>query len=99
MFDDGETWIYQSNIQTAVAGAYANDVVVNATSVQDQTAADAGIDIADYFGVVPEIIVDKKTDGVDHGLNVFQGQSITWTYDVTLGPTSNVESRQRRSHR
>ena len=89
VFDAGETWLYQSVIQTAVAGAYANDVVVNATSVQDGTPADAGIDIGEYFGVVPEIIVDKTTNGVD-GLNVFQGQAITWTYDVSLGLNSNV---------
>ena len=90
VLDVGETWLYESVVQSATTGTYTNNVKVDGTSVQDQTAAGEGIATSGYFGVDPEILVDKKTNGIDHGLNLLQGQAITWTYDVTLG-AGNVD--------
>ena len=90
VLDVGETWLYESVIQSATTGTYTNNVKVDGTSVQDQTAAGEGIATSGYFGVDPEILVDKKTNGIDHGLNLLKGQAITWTYDVTLG-AGNVD--------
>jgi len=90
VLDVGETWLYESVTQSATTGTYTNNVKVDGTSVQDQTAAGEGLATSGYFGVDPEILVDKKTNGIDHGLNLLQGQAITWTYSVTLG-AGNVD--------
>ncbi|RWD21045.1 MAG: hypothetical protein E5V63_29390 [Mesorhizobium sp.] len=62
-----------SNIGTA-SGSFTDDA--------GHTATPQDTDPSSYFGADPHITLDKKTNGVDHGLNIFQGQPVTWTYDV-----------------
>ncbi|MDX8535170.1 hypothetical protein RFM41_29675 [Mesorhizobium sp. VK25A] len=82
--DVGETWIYTAS---GVAGkdSYSNIGSASGSFTDDasHTRTDTETDASSYFGADPHITLDKKTNGVDHGLNIFQGQAVTWTYDVT----------------
>ncbi|MDX8452730.1 hypothetical protein RFM98_08180 [Mesorhizobium sp. VK9D] len=84
LLEKGETWIYTAS---GVAGkdAYTNTGTANGSFTDDAGHVGLATDSDDssYFGADPHITLDKKTNGVDHGLNIFQGQPVTWTYDVT----------------
>lgn len=84
LLDLGEAWIYTA---TGVAGTdnYTNTGSASGSFTDDagHTGTDTATDDSSYFGADPHITLDKKTNGVDHGLNIFQGQPVTWTYDVT----------------
>ncbi|MER8753943.1 hypothetical protein NKH57_33055, partial [Mesorhizobium sp. M1050] len=71
---------------TGVAGIGAYSNIGTATGSFTDTAGHSAnpddTDGSSYFGANPHITLDKKTNGVDHGLNIFQGQPVTWTYDV-----------------
>ncbi|MBZ9868681.1 hypothetical protein LB515_25185, partial [Mesorhizobium sp. CA15] len=84
VFDIGESWIFTAS-GTSQAGAYENTGTAT-SSYQDDAGHSVPVtahDDSSYFGADPHITLDKKTNGVDHGLNIFQGQAVTWTYDVT----------------
>ncbi|AZO47943.1 MAG: hypothetical protein EOS54_24200 [Mesorhizobium sp.] len=78
-----EAWVYTG---TGVAGIgdYSNIGTASGSFTDDagHTATPQDTDPSSYFGADPHITLDKKTNGVDHGLNIFQGQPVTWTYDV-----------------
>ncbi|HTM54546.1 MAG TPA: VCBS repeat-containing protein, partial [Pirellulales bacterium] len=81
--DLGETWVYTAN-GTAITGNYSNLGTVSGT---DTTGASVqASDSSSYFGVDPEIAVNKVTvDGATSGdgLNILTGESIGWRYTVT----------------
>ncbi|CAN7436987.1 hypothetical protein LJR246_002821 [Mesorhizobium sp. LjRoot246] len=81
--DTNETWTFTG---TGVAGIgnYSNigTATGSFTDTAGHTATPEDTDGSSYFGANPHITLDKKTNGVDHGLNIFQGQPVTWTYDV-----------------
>ncbi|MEM9273463.1 MAG: hypothetical protein AAGA80_10945, partial [Cyanobacteria bacterium P01_F01_bin.143] len=79
-----ETWIYTAT-GTAIAGQYDN--IGTVTGDSDGVPVEAE-DPSSYFGIAPEIDIDKVTNG-DDGLNIPLGDAITWTYTVTN--TGNVE--------
>ncbi len=72
---------------TAVAGDYTNTGTADADGPQDQPAS--GSDNSGYFGASPSVSIDKKTNGVDSGATVLEGEAVTWTYEVTN--TGNVD--------
>ena len=78
-----EAWVFTG---TGVAGIgnYSNigSASGSFTDTAGHTGTDTATDGSSYFGANPHITLDKKTNGVDHGLNIFQGQAVTWTYDV-----------------
>lgn len=82
--DLGEAWIYTAS-GVAGKGSYSNIGSASGSFTDDagHTRTDTETDASSYFGADPHITLDKKTNGVDHGLNIFQGQAVTWTYDVT----------------
>ncbi|MER9948525.1 hypothetical protein [Mesorhizobium sp. M0047] len=82
--DINETWLFTAS-GTSVPGSYSNTGTASGsfTDGAGHTGTDAATDGSSYFGADPHITLDKKTNGVDHGLNIFQGQAVTWTYDVT----------------
>ncbi|TPK05869.1 hypothetical protein FJ872_25525 [Mesorhizobium sp. B2-5-9] len=81
--DIGEVWKFSAT-GTAVTGAYSNTGTASGSFTDDanHTGTDTATDDSGYFGANPHITLDKKTNAVDHGLNIFQGQAVTWTYDV-----------------
>ncbi|WP_185973348.1 MULTISPECIES: hypothetical protein [unclassified Mesorhizobium] len=84
MLDIGEVWKFSAS-GTSVTGPYSNTGTASGSFTDDalHTRTDTATDDSGYFGANPHITLDKKTNGVDHGLNIFQGQAVTWTYDVT----------------
>ncbi|MER9655078.1 hypothetical protein NKJ26_16395 [Mesorhizobium sp. M0152] len=76
--DTTETWTFTGS-GTAIAGNYANIGHVSGSAGAVSVTDDDG---SSYFGADPHITLDKKTNGADHDLNLFQGQPVTWTYDV-----------------
>lgn len=90
----GETWTYTvsgdwkegENTNTATATVTYEDTAGHAWQAEDGAVVS---DSAIYFGAAPEITVDKLTNGLDNGGNVFQGQPIEWTYAVSN--TGNVD--------
>ncbi|MBZ9847267.1 hypothetical protein LB565_04590 [Mesorhizobium sp. CA14] len=82
--DLGEAWVYTAS-GVAGTGSYSNIGTASGSFTDDasHTGTDTATDGSSYFGADPHITLDKKTNGVDHGLNIFQGQPVTWTYDVT----------------
>jgi uncharacterized repeat protein (TIGR01451 family) len=81
--DLDETWQYQAS-GTAAAGQYQN----TGTATGDfGSATVSDDDVSHYFGGVPEIHIEKKTNGIDAdtqpGPIVAIGAAITWTYEVT----------------
>ncbi|TPO10340.1 hypothetical protein FJ980_08525 [Mesorhizobium sp. B1-1-5] len=84
VFGIGESWVFTAS-GTSQAGAYENTGTAT-SSYQDDAGHSVPVtahDDSSYFGADPHITLDKKTNGVDHGLDIFQGQAVTWTYDVT----------------
>lgn len=70
---------------TAAIGAYRNNAIVTSNDFVDDAGHHAVVsddDASNYFGLNPHLALDKKTNGVDHGLNVFAGTAVNWTYDV-----------------
>lgn len=65
---------------TAAAGVYSNTGTASGTPPVGQDVADS--DISSYFGAVPEITINKTTNGSD-GLFIPAGGAVTWSYDVT----------------
>ncbi|TPI82639.1 hypothetical protein [Mesorhizobium sp. B2-8-9] len=82
--DLDEAWIYTAS-GVAGKGSYSNIGTASGSFTDDasHTGSDTATDGSSYFGADPHITLDKKTNGVDHDLNIFQGQAVTWTYDVT----------------
>ncbi|TGU50437.1 hypothetical protein EN829_020725 [Mesorhizobium sp. M00.F.Ca.ET.186.01.1.1] len=78
-----EAWVF-TGTGVAGIGAYSNIGSASGSFTDDalHTPTDTATDDSNYFGANPHITLDKKTNGVDHGLNIFQGQPVTWTYDV-----------------
>lgn len=90
ILDVGETWTYTVTAAWVAGGPHVNTATAtdsytdSAGNVADATNT-AALDVSDsasYFGLDPHITIDKKTNGVDHNLQLIQGQAITWTYDV-----------------
>ncbi|TGV77888.1 hypothetical protein EN801_036375, partial [Mesorhizobium sp. M00.F.Ca.ET.158.01.1.1] len=83
MLDAGEIWKFSAT-GTSVAGPYSNTGTASGSFTDDanHTRTATATDDSGYTGADPHITLDKKTNGVDHGLNIFQGQPVTWTYDV-----------------
>ncbi|MER9303027.1 hypothetical protein NKJ06_22520 [Mesorhizobium sp. M0293] len=81
--DTDEAWSF-TGTGVAGIGAYSNIGTASGSFTDDagHTATPDDTDGSSYFGANPHITLDKKTNGVDHGLNIFQGQAVTWTYDV-----------------
>ncbi|MER9299767.1 hypothetical protein NKI38_25185 [Mesorhizobium sp. M0621] len=81
--DTDEAWSF-TGTGVAGIGAYSNIGTASGSFTDDagHTATPEDTDGSNYFGANPHITLDKKTNGVDHGLNIFQGQAVTWTYDV-----------------
>jgi large repetitive protein len=83
--DPGETWHYDG-LGTAVAGQYANTATATATPPGDLPDV-TDTDDSHYFGVDPEIVVEKSTNGQDAdtapGPVLAIGSTVTWTYTVT----------------
>ncbi|WP_214476608.1 hypothetical protein [Mesorhizobium sp. dw_380] len=81
--DIGEVWKFSAT-GAAVTGPYSNTGTASGSFTDDasHTRTDTATDDSGYFGANPHITLDKKTNGVDHGLDIFQGQAVTWTYDV-----------------
>ncbi|RWL95844.1 MAG: hypothetical protein EOR68_19645 [Mesorhizobium sp.] len=84
LLDVGEAWVYTAS-GVAGKGVYSNVGTASGSFTDDalHTRTDTETDSSSYFGADPHITLDKKTNGIDHGLNIFQGQAVTWTYDVT----------------
>ncbi|OBQ66829.1 beta strand repeat-containing protein [Mesorhizobium loti] len=83
MLDLTETWTF-TGTGVAEKGNYSNVGTATGSFTDDAShvATPSATDGSSYFGADPHITLDKKTNGVDHGLNIFQGQAVTWTYDV-----------------
>ncbi|MFD2054675.1 beta strand repeat-containing protein [Mesorhizobium calcicola] len=81
--DVGEVWKFLAT-GTSVTGPYSNTGSATGSFTDDagHIRSDTATDDSGYFGADPHITLDKKTNGVDHGLDIFQGQPVTWTYDV-----------------
>jgi hypothetical protein len=79
-----ETWIYQAG-GTAVAGQYANTGTVTGTPPVGANVSDD--DPSHYFGLGPDIDIEKHTNGVDAdsppGPYISINGTVTWTYYVT----------------
>ena len=86
----GEKWIFEA-IGTAIEGQYANLGSVTALDVFQSQVTDE--DPSHYFGVLPEIDIEKSTNGEDAdtgtGPFVAVGGDVIWTYTVTN--TGNVD--------
>ncbi|TPK55940.1 hypothetical protein FJ546_28485 [Mesorhizobium sp. B2-4-19] len=82
--DVGEIWKFSAS-GTSITGPYSNTGTASGSFTDDalHTRTDTATDDSGYSGANPHITLDKKTNGVDHDLNIFQGQPVTWTYDVT----------------
>ncbi|WP_189546328.1 hypothetical protein, partial [Mesorhizobium sp. M2E.F.Ca.ET.209.01.1.1] len=83
MLDAGEIWKFSAT-GTSVAGPYSNTGTASGSFTDDanHTRTATATDDSGYTGADPHITLDKKTNAVDHGLNIFQSQPVTWTYDV-----------------
>ncbi|MER8376300.1 hypothetical protein [Mesorhizobium sp. M1406] len=81
--DTDEAWSF-TGTGVAGIGAYSNIATATGsfTDSAGHIATPEDTDGSSYFGANPQITLDKKTNGLDHGLNIFQGQAVTWTYDV-----------------
>lgn len=69
----------------AEAGQYANQATATAASRVGEVS---DTDLSHYFGSVPDVELDKLTDGGD-GLDLPIGCPVTWTYEVTN--TGNID--------
>ncbi|TRC85879.1 hypothetical protein FJV80_16365 [Mesorhizobium sp. WSM4310] len=84
MLDIGEVWKFSAS-GTSITGPYSNTGTASGSFTDDalHTRTDTATDDSGYTGANPHITLDKKTNGVDHGLDILQGKPVTWTYDVT----------------
>ncbi len=82
--DPGETWNFQTTA-APVMGQYGNEATVVAYDPFEQSVSDS--DPSHYFGVAPEIDIEKATNGLDAdtptGPEIPVGETLTWTYTVT----------------
>ncbi len=69
----------------AVAGQYSNNGTVTAVDESEREVTDS--DPSHYFGFVPPIDIEKRTNGVDADLppgpQIAIGSYVIWTYNVT----------------
>jgi hypothetical protein len=84
LLDPGETWIYTAS-GTATEGQYQNVGEACGTGADGEEYC--ATDTSWYFGVIPEINIEKYTNGQDAdtptGPSVPLGSVVTWTYQVT----------------
>ena len=89
--DVGETWLI-THTGTAGSGQYANIGTVEATTA-------SGVDLSDtdpshYFGLSPDIGLEKLTNGVDAdiptGPQIALGDTVTWVYEITNSGNANL---------
>ena len=94
VLEPGEVWTYQAT-GTATAGQYRNVGTVNGTSNGSNVSDE---DPSNYFGIQPQIQIEKDTNGFDADLSadaprINAGNGVTWTYVVTNpgnDPITNV---------
>ena len=90
----GESWILEAT-GTAACGDYENIGNVTGDS-GDTTVTDE--DLSHYFGECPDIDIEKATNGEDAdvgpGPGIPEGETVTWTYNVTNTGNVNLTNIQ-----